>query len=309
MRAKVWIALGTIYVVWGSTFLAIAVVVRDLPPFLAMSLRHLVAGALLFGWVLLRHRNRDPIGWRQWRAAFVFGGALFLLGHGLLAWAQQDVPSGIAALLVGTIPLWFAILAWIFMGERLGRRALAGLVLGFAGLVLLVDPSGQEGAEPIGALAIVIGALAWSAGSIYSQRSALPKDTLLGAAMGMLAGGALLAVVSAGRGEWNDATFSTDALLATAYMVVVGSLIGFSAYVWLLKTVPASTVSTYAYVNPVIAVLLGWAFNDEVITGRTLAAGAAIVVGVALMVSRSTEKQPADGREPKPEPGLSSARG
>ena len=121
MRAKVWIALGTIYVVWGSTFLAIAVVVRDLPPFLSMSLRHLVAGALLFGWVLLRHRDRDPIGWRQWRAAFVFGGALFLLGHGLLAWAQQDVPSGIAALLVGTIPLWFAILAWIFMGERLGR--------------------------------------------------------------------------------------------------------------------------------------------------------------------------------------------
>src|SRR5829696_5310708 len=151
MRAKIWIALGTIYVVWGSTFLAIAVVVRDLPPFLSMALRHLVAGALLFGWVMVRHRDRDRIGWRQWRAAFVFGGALFLVGHGLLAWAQQDVPSGIAALLVGTIPLWFAILARIFMGERLGGRALAGLVLGFAGLALLVDPSGQEGAEPIGA--------------------------------------------------------------------------------------------------------------------------------------------------------------
>lgn len=305
MRLKVWIALGTIYIVWGSTFLAIAVAVRDLPPFLSMALRHLAAGALVFGWVLLRRRDREPLGWRQWRAAFVFGGALFLLGHGLLAWAQQDVPSGIAALLVGTIPFWFAILAWIFLGERLGGRALAGLVLGFAGLALLVDPTGQEGAEPLGALAIVLGALAWSAGSIYSQRSALPKDTLLGAAMGMLAGGVLLAAVSGARGEWNDATFSTEALLATAYMVVVGSLIGFSAYVWLLKTVPASTVSTYAYVNPVIAVLLGWAFNDELITARTLLAGAAIVVGVALMVSR-TEKRPAHEVEREPEPSLQS---
>jgi drug/metabolite transporter (DMT)-like permease len=147
----------------------------------------------------------------------------------------------------------------------------------------------------------VLGALGWASGSVYSQRSALPKDTLLGAAMGMLAGGVLLVAFSGARGEFDDATFTADALLATAYMVVVGSLIGFSAYVWLLKTVPASTVSTYAYVNPVIAVVLGWAFNDEVITGRTLVAGAAIVVGVALMVSRSREKEP--------EPVLSSARG
>ena len=301
MRLRVWGALTTIYVVWGSTFLAIAVVVRDLPPFLSMAVRHLAAGGLLFGWLLLRRKEHEPLGFRQWRAAFVFGGALFLVGHGGLAWAQQEVPSGIAALLVGTIPLWMAILAWVLLGERLGLRAFAGLALGFGRLALLVHPSGEEGAKPIGALVIVLGALGWAAGSVYSQRSALPKDTLLGAAMGMLAGGLLLAGFSGVRGEFDDATFTTDALLATAYMVVVGSLIGFSAYVWLLKTVPASTVSTYAYVNPVIAVLLGWAFNDEVITGRTLLAGAAIVVGVALMVSRSAEKEP--------EPALSSARG
>jgi drug/metabolite transporter (DMT)-like permease len=305
MRLRVWLALGTIYVVWGSTFLAIAVVVRDVPPFLSMAIRHLVAGALVFAWVMARRRDHEPLGWRQWRAAFVFGGALFLLGHGLLAWAQQDVPSGISALLVGTIPLWFAILARIFLDERLGTRALVGLVLGFVGLFLLVDPSGEQGAEPIGALAIVVDAFAWSAGSLWSQRSALPKDTLLAAAMGMLGGGTLLAIVSGLRGEWNDATFSTDALLAIGYMVVVGSFIGFSAYVWLLKTVPASTVSTYAYVNPVIAVFLGWMFNDEVITARTVVAGLAIVVGVALMVSRSREKEPAPSREPS----LSSARG
>src|SRR5829696_6835159 len=162
MNVRIWGALATIYVVWGSTFLAIAVAVRDLPPFLSMALRHLVAGALLFAWAWQRQRGRVLLGRREWGAAFIFGGALFLAGHGSLAWAQQDVPSGVAALLVGTIPLWFAILARIFMGERLGGRALAGLVLGFAGLALLVDPSGQEGAEPSGALAIVIGALAWS---------------------------------------------------------------------------------------------------------------------------------------------------
>jgi len=301
VRLKVWAGLATIYVVWGSTFLAIAVVVRDVPPFLSMAIRHLCAGVIVFAWVLVRRREREPLGWRQWGAAFVFGGGLFLVGHGALAWAQQEVPSGIAALLVGTIPLWFAIVARLMLGERLGGRAVAGLLLGFAGLALLVDPSGEEGAEPIGALVIVLGALGWVAGSVYSQRSPLPKDTLLGAAMGMLAGGVLLAAFSGARGEYDDATFTTDALLATAYLVVVGSLIGFSAYVWLLKTVPASTVSTYAYVNPVIALILGWAFNDEVISGRTLLAGAAIVVGVALMVSRSIEKEP--------EPALSSARG
>ncbi|MBA2360943.1 MAG: EamA family transporter [Actinobacteria bacterium] len=291
MRFRVWAALGTIYVVWGSTFLAIAIAVRDLPPFLSMGIRHLAAGALVLAWVLTR-RDHEPLGFRQWRAAFIFGGCLFLASHGGLAWAQQSVPSGIAALLVGTIPLWFAVLARIFLGERLGGRALAGLALGFVGLFLLVDPSGEEGAEPIGALVIVLGALAWVAGSLYSQRSPLPKDTLLGAAMGMLAGGALLGLVSGVGGEWNDARFTREALLATLYLVVAGSLVGFTAYVWLLKTVSASTVSTYAYVNPVIAVALGWAFNDEAISSRTLLAGAAIVAGVALMVSRSAEKEP-----------------
>jgi drug/metabolite transporter (DMT)-like permease len=292
VKVKVWAALLTIYVVWGSTFLAIAVAVRDLPPFLSMALRHLAAGALLFAWAASRTRE-VRLGRREWRAAFVFGGLLFLVGHGGLAWAQQRVPSGVAALLVGTIPLWFAVLARIAFGERLGGRALAGLVLGFAGLALLVDPSGEEGAEPLGALVIVLGALGWVAGSLYARRSALPTETLLSASMGMLAGGALLALTAVVGGELDDVRLTTNALLATAYLVVLGSLVGFSAYVWLLKTVSASTVSTYAYVNPVIAVALGWAFNDEVITGRTLIAGAAIVVGVALMVSRGTEPEPA----------------
>ncbi|HEV3480024.1 MAG TPA: EamA family transporter [Gaiellaceae bacterium] len=291
MNVRVWAALATIYVVWGSTFLAIAIVVRDLPPFLSMALRHLVAGTLLFGWVWWRRGGRLALGRREWGAAFVFGGLLFLVSHGGLAWEQQDVPSGVAALLVGTIPLWFAILARLAFGERLGGRALMGLVLGFAGLALLVDPSGEEGAEPVGALVIALGAFTWAAGSLAARRLPLPNDTLLSAAMGMLAGGFLLAAVSGVGGEFDDVHVTAEALAAIGYMVVVGSLIGFSAYVWLLKVAPASTVSTYAYVNPVIAVLLGWAFNDEVITGRTVVAGAAIVVGVALMVSRRVEEE------------------
>jgi drug/metabolite transporter (DMT)-like permease len=300
MKMRVWAALVTIYVVWGSTFLAIAVAVRDLPPFLSMAIRHLVAGALLFGVASWRRSGDGELGWRQWGAAFIFGGALFLGGHGLLAWAQQDVASGVAALLVGTIPLWFAILARVAFGERLGRRATIGLVLGFMGLALLVDPTGHGGAKPLGAFAIAFGAFAWAAGSVWSRRLPLPGDTLLSAAMGMLAGGTLLALVSGALGELGDARFTPEALGATAYLIVVGSVVGFSAYVWLLKVAPASTVSTYAYVNPVIAVALGWAFNDEVITVRTLVAGAAIVVGVALMVSRGVEREP--------EPALSSAR-
>lgn len=300
MRVRVWVALATIYVVWGSTFLAIAVAVRDLPPFLAMAIRHLTAGALLFVWVWARRRGAIPLGRRQWGAAFLFGGALFLVSHGGLAWAQQEVPSGIAALLVGTIPLWFALLARIAFGERLRGRAVIGLALGFAGLALLVDPSGHEGAKPLGALVILVGAFSWAAGSLWSRRLPLPDDTLLAAAMAMLAGGALLAVASGVGGELDDADYTPEALGATAYLIVVGSLVGFSAYTWLLKNAPASTVSTYAYVNPVIALILGWAFNDEVISTRSLLAGAAIVVGVALMVSKRTEEEP--------EAALSSAR-
>ena len=297
MRMRVWIALGTIYVVWGSTFLAIAVVVRDLPPFFAMSFRHLIAGSLLFAWVWFRRKGPLELGWRQWGAAAIFGGCLFLISHGGLAWAQQEVPSGIAALLVGTIPLWFAILAWLFFGERLGGRALIGLVLGFAGLALLVDPTGERGAKPLGALVIVIGAFTWAAGSLWSRKLPLPKDTLVAAAMGMLCGGALLFLTAGVTGELDDIRLTRDALAATLYMVVVGSLVGFIAYVWLLKNAPASTVSTYAYVNPVVALFLGWSFNDEVITGRTLAAAAAIVAGVALMVSRPSA-EPAPRQEP-----------
>jgi drug/metabolite transporter (DMT)-like permease len=286
--AKVWLALVTIYVVWGSTFIALAIAVRDLPPFLSMAIRHLIAGAALLAWALPRgDREGDRIGKPQIVAGFIFGGALFVLGHGSLAWAQQTVPAGVAALLVGSIPIWMALLDRVFFGKRLRPSAYVGFVLGFAGLTFLFDPFGHGSVDRLGALVIVFGALAWSAGSLYSRGARLPKRPLVSAGLGSICGGILLAIVAGAGGEFGEATWTADALLAVVYLVVVGSLIGFTAYVWLLRAAPTSLVATYAYMNPIVAVILGWAILGEQLTLQMLVAGAAIVVSVALILRAS----------------------
>ena len=289
-RPRVWLALATIYIVWGSTFMAVTIAVRDVPPLLAMGIRHVTAGTLLLAWALPRgDRQGDPIGWTQIRAGFIFGGALFLLGHGGLAWAQQTVPSGVAALLIGSIPLWMALLDRIFFGKRLHPSATLGLVVGFGGLAFLFDPFGEGSFDRLGAVVCVLAALAWAAGSLYSRGAALPKRPLVSAGLAALCGGALLLVAGAARGELGDLHPTADALGAIAYLVVVGTLVGFVAYVWLLRNAPTSLVSTYAYVNPVIAVALGSLFLGEEITGQMLAAGAVILASVALIVRKSGE--------------------
>ena len=289
-RPRVWLALATIYIVWGSTFMAVTIAVRDVPPLLAMGIRHVTAGTLLLAWALPRgDRQGDPIGWTQIRAGFIFGGALFLLGHGGLAWAQQTVPSGVAALLIGSIPLWMALLDRIFFGKRLHPSATLGLVVGFVGLAFLFDPFGEGSFDRLGAVVCVLAALAWAAGSLYSRGAALPKRPLVSAGLAALCGGALLLVAGAARGELGDLHPTADALGAIAYLVVVGTLVGFVAYVWLLRNAPTSLVSTYAYVNPVIAVALGSLFLGEEITGQMLAAGAVILASVALIVRKSGE--------------------
>jgi drug/metabolite transporter (DMT)-like permease len=282
-----WPALATIYVAWGSTFLATSVAVRTLPPFLAMSVRHVVAGALLLAWGLLR-ADREPIGRRELGAAVIFGGALFVGGHGALAWSQQRIPSGVAALVIGSIPLWVALFDRVAFGRRLSWRAVVGLVVGFAGVALLVDPRGGGALDVAGVLVTLAAAASWAAGSLYSRGAPLPSRPIVAAGLAGLAGGLLLAVVAVARGELADvdpATVSRDSLLGVAYLIVVGSLVGFSAYVWLLRAAPISLVATYAYVNPVIAVLLGWALLDEIVDARVLFAGGAIVAAVALIVS------------------------
>lgn len=293
---RVWIALVTVYIVWGSTFVALAIVVRDLPPLLAMTVRHVVAGGVLLAFALPRgDRGGDRIGGPQIRAAFVFGGLLFLAGHGGLAWAQQTVPAGVAALLVGSIPIWMALLDRVAFGRRLHSSAYAGFALGFLGLAFLVDPFGEGSVDRLGAVVILAGALAWAAGSVYSRSAPLPRRPLVSAGLGSICGGILLFVASVVSGELGDVRVSLDALLGLGYLIVVGSFVGFSAYVWLLRVAPISLVATYAYVNPVVAVVLGWALLGERITIQMLAAGTAIVLAVALIV-RATGKAVEPGR-------------
>jgi drug/metabolite transporter (DMT)-like permease len=286
--ARVWLALVTIYIVWGSTFIALAIVVRDLPPILSLAIRHLIAGALLLAWALPRgDRGGDPIGRPQVVAGFVFGGLLFLVGHGTLAWAQQTVPAGVAALLVGSIPIWMALLDRVFFGRRLRSSAYVGFALGFVGLAFLVDPFGAGRVDRLGAVVILIGALAWSAGSLYSRDAPLPKRPLVSAGLGAVCGGILCSVVAVFAGELGQATWTLESSLALVYLVVVGSLVGFTAYVWLLREAPVSLVSTYAYVNPIVAVALAWLLLGESITLQMGVAGAAILVAVMLILRAS----------------------
>ncbi len=310
--ARVWLALVTVYIVWGSTFVALAIAVRDLPPYLAMATRHLVAGIALLAFSLPRgDRAADPIGRRQVCAGFVFGGLLFLLGHGSLAWAQQTVPAGVAALLVGSIPIWMALLDRIAFGRRLHASAYVGFALGFVGLAFLFDPFGEGSVDRLGALVIVLSALCWAAGSLYSRGAPLPKRPLVSAGLASLGGGVLLFATSVVIGEFADVRFSLDAFLALAYLVVIGTFVGFSAYVWLLRVAPISLVATYAYVNPIVAVCLGWALLGEEITVQMAVAGSLVVIAVALIVRASgTALEPGRGvlrrgviPTPAPRPG------
>lgn len=294
--ASVWLALGTIYVVWGSTFVALAVAVRDLPPFLAMSIRHLVAGAILLAIALPRgDRAGDRIGRSQVVAGFVFGALLFVFGHGALAWAQQTVPAGTAALVAGSIPLWMAFFDRVAFGKRLPISGYAGFAVGFVGLVVLFDPLGGGTADRVGLLVLVLSAISWAAGSLYSRVAPLPKRPLVSAGLGALCGGVLLAAWSTASGEVGDAVWTADAVLAVGYLIVAGSVVGFSAYVWLLQVAPVSLVATYAYVNPIVAVALGWALLDESITLQMVVAGTAVVVSVA-MILRATRVTVEPGR-------------
>ncbi len=295
--ARVWFALVTVYVVWGSTFVALAIAVRDFPPYLAMSARHLVAGGALLAFALSRgDREDDSIGRKQIGAGFVFGCLLFLLGHGSLAWAQQTVPAGVAALFVGSIPIWMALLDRIAFGRRLHPSAYVGFALGFVGLAFLFDPFGEGSVDRLGALVIVLSALCWAAGSLYSRGAPLPKRPLVAAGLASLCGGTLLFAASVLLGELDQVRFSLDALLAIGYLIVIGTFVGFTAYVWLLRVAPISLVATYAYVNPIVAVFLGWMLLGEEITAQMAVAGSAVVVAVALILRASgTALEPGRG--------------
>ena len=305
-RARIWAALLVVYVVWGSTYLGILLAIRTLPVFLMGAMRFLVAGALLYAWSIRRgDRRGDRPGRRQWAAAAVIGAALLLGANGSLSWAEQRVDTGVSSLVIATVPLWMALLDRVAWGQRLSRTAVAGLFVGLGGAVLLAGPTGPGRIDPVGSLVLVFSALAWAAGSLYSRRAPLPKRPLVGASMQMLAGGALLAVLGLSLGEGSQlGHVSTTSLLALVYLIVLGSLVGFTAYIWLLRVAPTSLVSTYAYVNPVVAVFLGWAIESEPIGLRTLVAGAMILLAVALIV----KARPARTRPRAPVPAAAPAR-
>jgi drug/metabolite transporter (DMT)-like permease len=285
-------AFAILYVIWGSTYLFIRLASETIPPLLMAGSRFLIAGAVL---VAITRGKRaggaaqaDPIGPRQWGAAAVTGGLLLLGGNGLVSYGEQFVASGVVALIVATVPLFIALLGALFLGQRMRRVAVVGLVVGLGGTAVLLRPGGGAG-DPGHLLLVLASPLTWAIGSLYATRGPLPKRLLLASGMEMLCGGVMLMVAGAATGEFGAlhlGGISVVSALSVLYLVVFGSLIAFSAYVWLLSKVATTAVATYAYVNPLVAVLLGWVFLGEQISGQTLLAAALIVVAVALILRR-----------------------
>jgi drug/metabolite transporter (DMT)-like permease len=295
MPARLLLAFAAVYLVWGSTYLAIRFAVETLPPLLMAGARFIIAGAILLLWARLREGFRSPSR-REWLTGLVGGALLLLGGNGAVVWAEQRVPSGIAALLVAIVPLWMVLIDWMRpSGRRPAALVFVGLALGLVGLALLVGPDalGSGGdIDPVGAVVLIFGSLSWAAGSIYTRSAPRPSSANAASGAQMFAGGMCLLVVALAGGEGarlDLANASTRSLLGFAYLVTFGSLIGFTAYVYLLAHTTAAKAATYAYVNPVVAVLLGWAFAGEPITARTLVAATVILASVAIItVARDT---------------------
>jgi drug/metabolite transporter (DMT)-like permease len=290
-------ALGIVYLVWGSTYLGIAVASRTLPPLLMLSLRFLIAGALLWGWCRWRGRGQaraERPGRRQWAAAALVGAFLLVLDTGGVALAEQRVATGTAALVVATVPLFMAVLERTFFGARISLGAAAGIATGLLGVALLVGPSGSV--DSLGALVLLGASLAWAVGSLATRVVSLPRSPFLSASMQMLCAGAMLGVAGIARGELGAvhlAAVSPASLAAFAFLVVFGSIVAFSAYAWLLDNVRGPLLSTYAYVNPAVAVGLGWAFAGEHVGAKEIAAGLVILSSVGMLAfSRGPRLRP-----------------
>lgn len=291
MRARLIAAFAAVYLVWGSTYLAIRFAVETLPPLLMAGARFAIAGAILLLWSRIHSPRLRPTR-TDWRTGLGSGLLLLVGGNGGVVWAEQRVPSGITALLVAVVPLWMVLLDWMRpAGRRPPALVFAGLGLGLVGLELLVGPDsfrGHGGVDVMGAVVLVLASLSWSAGSLYTQHAPRASSGLNGAATQMIAGGGLLLVMAALSGEFGQldvAHASSRSILGFLYLVTFGSLIGFTAYVYLLAHTSAAKAATYAYVNPVVAVYLGWAFANEAVTSRTLLAAAVILAGVAIITA------------------------
>jgi drug/metabolite transporter (DMT)-like permease len=288
--ARIWTALAAVYVIWGTTYLAIRVTNETLPPLIAAGIRFLVAGAVLYA-VSIRRGDvaGDRPGPPQWRAAALVGIGLVAGGNGLVVLAERTIPSGLMSLIIALVPLWMALIDRLLLRHRVGWATTAGLVLGFGGAAMLIGGNTLDATAPLsGMLVGVCASLSWTSASLYSRTAPLPKRPLVGAGMEMMIGGAVLVVAGFARGEASlirFEAFSLASLMALLYLITIGSWVGFTSYVWLLRNARTSLVSTYAYVNPVVAVFLGWLILDETITIRTFVAGAVVVIAVAIIIS------------------------
>ena len=305
MRARLIAAFAAVYIVWGSTYLAIRFAVETLPPLLMAGARFLLAGGILLAWARLREPDCRTTR-VDWRTGLISGALLLLGGNGLVVWAEQRVPSGIAALLVAVVPLWMVLLDWMRPGgKRPHALVFAGLGLGLFGLALLVGFDALQGhgrgeVSIAGAVVLVLASLSWAAGSLYTKHAPKASSALNASATQMIAGGLCLVAVATIVGEFGTmdlAHASTRSVLGFLYLVTFGSLVGFTAYVYLLAHTTAARASTYAYVNPVVAVILGWALADEPVTSRTLLAAAVILAAVVIItVAREDVSAPAEER-------------
>ena len=294
LRWRIAIAFAAIYLIWGSTYLAIRFAIETIPPLLMGGIRFLIAGGALY--VVIRWRGVNPPSRIQWRSTFIIGALLLVGGNGVITVAEKLVPSSVASLIIATVPLWMVLLNWKW-GDRVrpSVSVFGGLGLGVLGIALIAMPNAavdSSAINPVGMLILVFAALSWAIGSLYSRRAPLPAEPLMSTAMEMLAGGALMFVASlltgqAGQVRLDQVTLRS--LVALGYLVVFGSWIGFTAYVWLLKVSTPARVSTYAFVNPVVAVFLGWAFAGEALNARTLIAAAIIIAAVVLITTQQTK--------------------
>jgi drug/metabolite transporter (DMT)-like permease len=294
-RTKTLAAFAVIYFVWGSTFLAIRIGVQEVPPFLLAAMRFLIAGVALYGWMLLKGERR-PTG-RQWASIFLLAFLIFVCDYGLLFWAEQRVPSGVAAVMLATIPAFMALSEIVLLRTQKLTAGLAiALLIGMCGVAVLVSRTFDLGGTPVdraGAVALIIGALSWSVASALTRKLPLPASKPMSSGAQMLAGGALLALAAAVRGEFrgfHPFSISTAAWLALLYLVVAGSIVGFTAYLWLLHRESPTRVGTYAYVNPLVAVLLGYFAGGEALGPRTIVGSLCVLASVVMITTMRAAK-------------------
>ncbi len=307
-RTRLIAAFIAVYIIWGSTYLGIRFAIETIPPFLMAGIRFLIAGAILYAWARLRGSEKPTR--INWITAGIVGFLLLIGGNGGVVWAETRVPSGLAALFIATEPLFIVLLDWLRPnGHRPGAYVVVALLLGFLGVSLLVSPwdlIGGGAVDPLGALAVILASLCWAIGSLYTARGApLPKSPMLATGMEMLLGGLMFLVVATVAGEWSRfsvATISLKSALAVLYLITFGAIVGFTSYIYILKNASPARASTYAYVNPVIAVFLGWALGGESITSRAILAAVFIVAAVVAITRHQSTGHTGEMRAAPPAP-------